>query len=251
MNLKKNLGISLCFLLFSVIFVGSVSAQQRARVVPNQTNQTQNRESRPLHQNPNPTEIVKKTVFSSPLSAPVIRPTLTNQIVVNQNQVAQSLVKKTSSSQPLNAPKSYAAVSGRMAYGSGLKSKLMFGINARLGIPYLYGSTGPNRYDCSGFIWSVFNDAGINFERSSAKTFWEEFEPVEGDERFQFGTLVFFNKLGHVGIVVDENGFYHASSSKGITYSTFKGYWGKRIVGYRRIPTNQTTNIAVEQTKNQ
>jgi cell wall-associated NlpC family hydrolase len=138
-----------------------------------------------------------------------------------------------------------------MAYGSGLKSKLMFGINARLGIPYLYGSTGPNRYDCSGFIWSVFNDAGINFERSSAKTFWEEFEPVEGDERFQFGTLVFFNKLGHVGIVVDENGFYHASSSKGITYSTFKGYWGKRIVGYRRIPTNQTTNIAVEQTKNQ
>jgi hypothetical protein len=72
MNLKKNLDISLCFLLFSVIFVGSVSAQQRARVVPNQTNQTQNRESRPLHQNPNPTEIVKKTVFSSPLSAPVI-----------------------------------------------------------------------------------------------------------------------------------------------------------------------------------
>ena len=251
MNLKKNLGISLCFLLFSVIFVGSVSAQQRARVVPNQTNQTQNRESRPLHQNPNPTEIVKKTVLSSPVSSPVNRPTLTNQIVVNQNQVAQSLVKKTSSSQPLNAPKSYAAVSGRMAYGSGLKSKLMFGINARLGIPYLYGSTGPNRYDCSGFIWSVFNDAGINFERSSAKTFWEEFEPVEGDERFQFGTLVFFNKLGHVGIVVDENGFYHASSSKGITYSTFKGYWGKRIVGYRRIPTNQTTNIAVEQTKNQ
>jgi cell wall-associated NlpC family hydrolase len=251
MNLKKNLDISLCFLLFSVIFVGSANAQQRARVVPNQTNQTQNRESRPLHQNPNPTETVKKTVLSSPVSAPVNRPTLTNQIVVNQNQVAQSLVKKTASSQPLNAPKSYAAASGRMLYGSGLKSKLMFGINARLGIPYLYGSTGPNRYDCSGFIWSVFQDAGINFERSSARTFWEEFEPVEGDERFQFGTLVFFNKLGHVGIVADENGFYHASSSKGITYSTFEGYWGKRIVGYRRIPTNQTTNTVTEQAKNQ
>ena len=41
-----------------------------------------------------------------------------------------------------------------------------------------------------------------------------------------------------VGIVADENGFYHASSSKGITYSPFKGYWEKRIVGYRRIPND-------------
>lgn len=59
--------------------------------------------------------------------------------------------------------------------------------------------------------------------------------PVEGDERYRFGTLVFLNKLGHIGIVADENGFYHASSSKGITYSPFKGYWEKRIVGFRRL----------------
>jgi cell wall-associated NlpC family hydrolase len=247
MNLKKNLDISLCFVLFSVLLVTNANAQERSRVVStSQPPATQSRESRPLYQNPNPTEVIKKTVLSSPVN----RPTLTNQIVVNQNQVAQSLVKKTAASQPLNAPAAYAASSSKMLYSTGLKSKLMFGINARLGIPYLYGSTGPNRYDCSGFIWSVFNDAGIVFERSSARTFWEDFEPVEGDERFQFGTLVFFNKLGHVGIVADENGFYHASSSKGITYSTFKGYWGKRIVGYRRIPTNRTVNPLIEQAKN-
>jgi hypothetical protein len=35
--------------------------------------------------------------------------------------------------------------------------------------------------------------------------------------------------------VADENGFYHASSSKGITYSPFKGYWEKRIVGFRKF----------------
>lgn len=239
MNLKKNLDISLCFVLFSFFSVAGASAQERSRVVPDPANVAQNRESRPLHQNPIPTEIIKKTVLSSPISRPVNRPTLSSQIVVNQTQIAQPLVKKTAASQPTSAPAGYAAASGRMLYGAGLKSKLMFGINARLGIPYLYGSTGPNRYDCSGFIWSVFNDAGIVFERSSAKTFWENFEPVSGDERFQFGTLVFFNKLGHVGIVADEKGFYHASSSKGITYSTFEGYWGKRIVGYRRIPTNQ------------
>ena len=122
-------------------------------------------------------------------------------------------------------------------------SKLLQGIQSRWGIPYRLGSTGPNRYDCSGFVWSVFNDAGIYFERSSARTYWSEFEPVDGDERYRFGTLVFFNKLGHVGIVTDENGFYHASSSKGITYSPFKGYWEKRIVGYRRIPNTGSVDL--------
>lgn len=124
---------------------------------------------------------------------------------------------------------------------------MMNSIKGKLGIPYLYGSTGPNRYDCSGFVWAVFNDAGFSFERSSARTFWNDFEPVTGDDRFKFGTLVFFNSLGHVGIVVDENGFYHASSSKGITYSKFEGYWGKRIVGYRRIPLSYMRNYAQPQ----
>jgi cell wall-associated NlpC family hydrolase len=236
MNLKKNLDISLCFVLLSLAAVFNVNAQERSRVVQESTPRTQSRESQPINQNLNSTEVIRKTVSSAPTN----RPVLSNQIVVNQQHVAQSLVKKTSSSQPINAPVySTSAASGRLFYGAALKSKVMQGINARLGIPYLYGSTGPNRYDCSGFVWSVFNDAGIYFERSSARTFWEEFEPVTGDERFQFGTLVFFNKLGHVGIVADEKGFYHASSSKGITYSTFEGYWGKRVVGFRRIPVNQ------------
>jgi cell wall-associated NlpC family hydrolase len=235
MNLKKNLDICLCFVLFTVFSAFNVNAQERSRVIENQPDTTQSSESQPINQNPNSTEVIKKTV----LSAPTNRPTLSNQIIVsNQQQVAQSLVKKTSSSQPLNAPNYSVSLSGRFLYGAGLKSKMMYGINSRLGIPYLYGSTGPNRYDCSGFVWSVFNDAGIYFERSSAKTFWAEFEPVYGDERFQFGTLVFFNRLGHVGIVADEKGFYHASSSKGITYSPFEGYWGKRVVGFRRVPVN-------------
>ncbi len=115
-------------------------------------------------------------------------------------------------------------------------------IYSKLGIPYLYGSSGPNRYDCSGFVWAVFGDAGMGFARSSARSLWAMSEPVSGDERFRFGTLVFMNGLGHMGIVADENGFYHASSSKGITYSKFDGYWANRIVGFRRL--NLTSNPA-------
>jgi cell wall-associated NlpC family hydrolase len=126
-------------------------------------------------------------------------------------------------------------------YSSSATTDMMSGITRRLGIPYLYGSTGPNRYDCSGFVWAVFNDAGIKFTRQSARSLWAGSEPVTGDERYKFGTLVFMNNLGHMGIVADENGFYHASSSKGITYSLFKGYWEKRIVGFRKLVNSGTT----------
>lgn len=133
-------------------------------------------------------------------------------------------------------PAASAIAAGRLAYAGSVSSQILRGIESRLGIPYRYGSTGPNRYDCSGFVWSVFNDAGINFTRQSARGLWSMSVPVSGDDRFKFGTLVFLNGLGHIGIVADENGFYHASSSKGITYSPFKGYWEKRVVGFRRLP---------------
>jgi cell wall-associated NlpC family hydrolase len=117
-----------------------------------------------------------------------------------------------------------------------MESLMLAAIEDRLGVPYRMGSEGPNRYDCSGFVWSVFQTAGIPFERSSARTFWTQFEPVDGDARFKFGTLVFFNHLQHVGIVADADGFYHASSSKGVVYSRFGEYWTKRITGFRRVP---------------
>jgi cell wall-associated NlpC family hydrolase len=109
-------------------------------------------------------------------------------------------------------------------------------IEERLGTPYRMGSEGPTRYDCSGFVWSVFQSAGIAFERGSARTFWSQFEPAGESEQYQFGTLVFFNGLRHVGIVADAEGFYHASSSKGVVYSRFGEYWSKRITGFRRVP---------------
>lgn len=109
-------------------------------------------------------------------------------------------------------------------------------INHRLGAPYVYGAAGPWYFDCSGFVWSVFQAAGVSFERTSARSLWEEFAPVKGGEEYKFGTLVFFNNLRHVGIVVDQTGFYHASRSNGVTYSPFNEYWTNRVDGFRRIP---------------
>ncbi len=157
---------------------------------------------------------------------------LTNKIVVVNNK-NKSLVKKTSSSKAIN---SVDTPTRTLAYSAITRAMMLQSIKAKIGLRYRYGSQGPRTYDCSGFVWKVFQESGIPFTRTSARYFWRSFTPVYGKDRYEFGTLVFLNRLGHVGIVADENGFYHASSSKGITYSKFKGYWSKRIVGFRRVP---------------
>lgn len=229
MIFKNRLCISLCLSVFCAIFATGISAQTRSRIVATP-------ESQPVNTR-NATPTVKRSVLSSPT---VQRPVLTNQVAVAQVRPTLPLVKKTVSAASTTATNNSIlnTTNNRLVYSVNLNQKLMFSIQAKIGIPYLMGTEGPTRYDCSGFIWKVFQEAGISFTRTSARTFWNDFEPVTGDDRFRFGTLVFLNKLGHVGIVADENGFYHASSSKGITYSPFKGYWEKRIVGYRRIPNN-------------
>ncbi|HKX27379.1 MAG TPA: C40 family peptidase [Blastocatellia bacterium] len=109
-------------------------------------------------------------------------------------------------------------------------------IKRRLGIRYRLSGSDDRGYDCSGFIWRVFKDAGTNFKRVPAKSLWKQFPKATQGETNQFGTLIFFRGLKHVGIVRDENTFYHASRSQGVTLSRFSGYWQKQITGYRRSP---------------
>lgn len=241
MNLRKSLSIFLSFLFLSVIFITDAAAQERSRIVQiTQTQQVTQSENKQTNSQES-SRLIKRPTASLPTGNSQSRPTLTNDIVVvgaeNQNQ--QSLIKKTASSQPVNPAPNYSSVTAAsLNYGANFNQFLLSSIQGKIGIPYRYGSNGPNSYDCSSFVWSVFGESGISFERSSARNFWAKFEPVSGDDRYKFGTLVFFNNLGHMGIVADENGFYHASVSKGVTYSKFEGYWQKRIVGFRRIPKN-------------
>lgn len=114
-------------------------------------------------------------------------------------------------------------------------------IEARLGSPYHWGGTGPSSFDCSGFVWSIYQEAGIDFERGSARTLWGRFEAPTPEEQYKFGTLVFFSNLAHVGIVADDHGFYHASRHHGVVYSPFNDYWLSRIDGFRKVPMKAPT----------
>lgn len=224
-DLKKVLLLSVCVASLGVFVTENTSAQDRDRVVKTTSSQPTN-----MPVPARPTEVVRTS--SS-------RPALTNSINVVKPTVDAAYEPVTNNSSKAMAT-SVAAMSaaGKALYSSATSSRLDQAIKSRYGIRYRYGSSGPSTYDCSGFVWAAFQDAGIYFTRSSARTLWSQSEPVYGDERFKFGTLVFLNGLGHMGIVADENGFYHASSSKGITYSPFKGYWANRVVGFRKLNTD-------------
>ena len=113
---------------------------------------------------------------------------------------------------------------------------LLTAIESHLGSPYHYTGTGPDSFDCSGFVWRTFQEAGFDFSRGPARSYWATFAPPAKEEQYKFGTLVFFSGLAHVGIVADEKGFYHASRHHGVVYSPFNDYWLSRIDGFRRVP---------------
>ena len=113
---------------------------------------------------------------------------------------------------------------------------LLAAIQGHLGASYHFNRTGPEEFDCSGLVWRAFQDIGVNFQRGPARSYWATMPAPPEAEQFKFGTLVFFSNLSHIGIVVDEKGFYHSARHGGVMYSPFNDYWLSRIDGFRRVP---------------
>jgi cell wall-associated NlpC family hydrolase len=115
---------------------------------------------------------------------------------------------------------------------------LLSAIQSHLGSPYHYTGTGPDSFDCSGFVWRTFQEAGFDFSRGPARSYWSTFAPPGREEQYKFVTLGLFGGMAHVGIVADEHGFYHSSRHLGVIYSPFNDYWLSRIDGFRRVPVD-------------
>lgn len=121
---------------------------------------------------------------------------------------------------------------------------LLTAMQSHLGASYHFNRTGPDEFDCSGFVWRSYQDIGLNFQRGPARSYWATMPAPPEGEQFKFGTLVFFSHLRHVGIVVDGKGFYHSARHGGVMYSPFNEYWLSRIDGFRRVPFDLATPAA-------
>lgn len=119
------------------------------------------------------------------------------------------------------------------------KKRLREIIEHYLGCPYVFGCSGPKRFDCSGFVWRVMSDMGIHMKRTSARKLFLILPKAAEGEQSQLGAVVFFNRLRHCGLVEDSSSFYHASRKLGTVCSAFQPYWYSRITGFRKIPREQ------------
>jgi len=106
------------------------------------------------------------------------------------------------------------------------------------GVPYVFGGTTPNGFDCSGFTRYVFAQAGIYLPRSADEQY--EVGRSVSYSRLQSGDLVYFSTYeagaSHVGIYLGNGQFISATSSRGIAIARLdSGYWGDRYIGARRV----------------
>jgi len=118
-------------------------------------------------------------------------------------------------------------------------SKLREAVNQHLGRPYVWGATGLKSFDCSGFVWRVLCDAGLMVKRTTARRYYLCLKAPEKGREYEFGNLVFFSDLEHVGMIDTRDAFFHAQTSKGTNRSPFDPYWRQKVYGFRTIPAKE------------
>lgn len=108
------------------------------------------------------------------------------------------------------------------------------------GYSYVYGTNGPNTFDCSGFVQYVYKHFGIYLSRSSSTQANDGVYVSKSD--LQPGDVLIFrdtsnSRIGHVGLYIGDGQFIHASNSRtGVIISSLDtSAYQKRYVCARRI----------------
>ncbi|MBB6172544.1 cell wall-associated NlpC family hydrolase [Nocardiopsis mwathae] len=104
---------------------------------------------------------------------------------------------------------------------------------SQLGKPYIFGSAGPNGYDCSGLVMRSWAAGGVNLPRTTYSQA-EVGQRVSRDQ-LQPGDILFFSSLGHNGLYAGNGKMVHAPrTGKNLEEVPLAGYWdGQFMFGVR------------------
>ena len=103
-------------------------------------------------------------------------------------------------------------------------------------IPYIFGGTTKNGFDCSGFVQYAFKQSGKDVSRTTLGQFAQSKKvtsPKPGD-------LVFFQNtyrkgISHVGIYIGNNKFVHAGGKQSQVTSLNNSYWKSKLHSFKRL----------------
>ena len=118
---------------------------------------------------------------------------------------------------------------------SGSAGSLVSIASSKIGSPYVWGSKGPNSFDCSGFVYWCLNQAGVgtSYMTSSGWRNPGRFKKVSMGE-LQAGDIVVVR--GHVGIYAGGGSVIDASSSNGrVVHRSLSGWWSNNFITAWRI----------------
>ncbi len=122
---------------------------------------------------------------------------------------------------------------------SDMNLKLAKLISQEMGKPYQWGGTGPDSYDCSGLVYSLYGKLGISLPRVARSQ--AEVGTYVPKEELAYGDLVFFARDGenvnHVGIFVGNGEFVHAPQTGDVVKKTtlMSGYYERVYYTAKRV----------------
>ena len=149
-------------------------------------------------------EIVKQEISDSIYYGTI---KLEEIIEAEEAEEAAKAAAKAAAQQQISSPNRGEITSVTVSSASG-NAIVSYAYNF-IGTPYVYGATGPDTFDCSGFTSYVYaNAAGINITRTTYSQMGVG-TPVSYDQ-LQPGDLVFTYGGDHVGIYVGGGQYIHA-----------------------------------------
>lgn len=159
--------------------------------------------------------------------------------LISETPVATSRSSETRTTQD-NSNNTNTQAEAPVSTSSSGGDKIVSFAKQYLGYKYVYGGTTPSGFDCSGFVYYVFNNCGYSLSRSCSVQ--AQSGTAVSRENLIPGDILFFNNtsngsIGHVGIYIGDGRFIHAANpSRGVVTDTINsGYYNTYYYSARRV----------------